>query len=284
MTEYKALELPVDRDLRKFSVYLWQQGIAHRISEHRGRQVVWVENPELREPVNELYANFDDSRYELVVEEAPRREPGRRPLEALKSIPVTATLLILSLLGASLVWIDFDWVNLFTFYEITRVGDDYRFDFPPGQYWRLVTPIFIHFGVLHIVFNALWTWELGRRIETMQGGFQLLGITLLIGVGSNIAQGMITTGGVFGGMSGVIYGYLGYMVVWSALRPERSFGLPGAIVAFMLGWLLLCLAGFARVLGLGEIANAAHVGGLLMGAVLGGVAGLVGRDEPRRSG
>ncbi len=275
MAEHIALELPLEQDLRAFSLYLWQQGYPHRVSEHRGRQVLWVAEEAQCEPVRALYRDFIEQN--LAPEPVQMvSQPRRSPWRGARHQPVTLGLLLLSVLGAALVWVNFDWVLQLTFYRVTVIDNQRAlFEFPSGEYWRLITPIFLHFGLLHIVFNGLWTWELGRRIETLQGSVQLLGITALIGIGSNLAQALVTQSGLFGGMSGVIYGYLGYMVVWSRLRPQQSFGLPGAIVAFMLGWLLLCLVGFAGALGMGEIANAAHVGGLLMGALLGGLAALV---------
>ena len=55
-----------------------------------------------------------------------------------------------------------------------------------GHYWRLVTPIFLHFGWVHLIFNMLWLWELGRRIEYAVGSLHLLTVILFIGIASNL--------------------------------------------------------------------------------------------------
>ena len=139
----------------------------------------------------------------------------------------------------------------------------------------MITPVFLHFSILHIVFNMLWLWDLGRRVELVQSSSRLFGIMLVIALGSNLGQAMYADVGIFGGMSGVIYGLLGYCWVWSQLLPHRSMQVPTAIVLFMLGWLVICLYGFTELMGLGRVANAAHVGGLVMGLVIGLGAALI---------
>ncbi len=127
-----------------------------------------------------------------------------------------------------------------------------------GQWWRLVTPIFLHFGIFHLVFNLLWTWELGRVIEVRHGALVLLGMTAVISVLSNVAQYYVT-GPVFGGMSGIIYGYFGYLWVRGLLaRP---------IVYLLLGWFMLGWSGIFTLFNV-HIANTAHTGGLLAGIML----------------
>ncbi|MFZ6647899.1 rhomboid family intramembrane serine protease [Undibacterium sp. TJN25] len=132
-----------------------------------------------------------------------------------------------------------------------------------GQLWRLVTPIFIHFGFLHIFFNLMWIWDLGRMIELIRGTRFYLIFVLLVGIASNVMQFSVTHSPYFGGMSGVIYGLLGY--VWmQSRRPGASFELHKNTVVMMLVWYVVCWTGL-----LGPIANWAHTGGLLMGVLVG---------------
>jgi GlpG protein len=145
-----------------------------------------------------------------------------------------------------------------------------------GQVWRLVTPIFIHFGIIHLVFNMSMLYSLGGRLESLLGSVRYLLLVLVLGVVSNLAQyylgHIIFEGGYpvlvpspgFGGMSGVLYGLFGYVVVrylWG--RDERMAIDRNSIFILML-WFVLCWAGV-----LGNIANMAHTGGLLLGGLIG---------------
>lgn len=132
-----------------------------------------------------------------------------------------------------------------------------------GEYWRLLTPILVHFGLLHLIFNMMWLWDLGGVIESRWSTLHLAIIVVAIGVSSNLAQ-YFMSGALFGGMSGVVYGLLGYLYVLGQLRPDLGLHVPQQIMAFMLIWFALCWTGL-----LGGIANWAHTAGLVAGALLG---------------
>jgi GlpG protein len=152
-----------------------------------------------------------------------------------------------------------------------------------GQYWRLLTPVFLHFGVLHLAFNMLWYWEFGRRLESARGRMTALAVLLITGAGGNIAQYIFDGSAMFGGMSGVIYGLLGYAWVWSGLTGDRSLALPRGVLVFMLVWLLVCMSGVIDFLGFGAVANAAHGAGLVLGMLL-GLTGALLYSPPRNQG
>lgn len=132
-----------------------------------------------------------------------------------------------------------------------------------GEVWRLVTPIFLHFSMLHIVFNMLWLWDLGRVLE---GGMRTLRFSLLvlaIAVISNLTQAIVG-GPRFGGMSGVVYGLFGFMIVRARFHPAGGVTISKQNTVFMLIWLGLGFTGMV-----GPIANGAHLAGLLTGAAIG---------------
>lgn len=132
-----------------------------------------------------------------------------------------------------------------------------------GQVWRLITPIFLHGDIMHIVFNMMWLAQLGRFIELRFGSAKLLALILAVGVGSNLAE-YWWKGPYFGGMSGVNYGLFGFLWMMGKFGRDQTWQLNPQTVQLMLMWMVLCFTGM-----LGPIANGAHVGGLVIGALLG---------------
>ncbi|WP_439825225.1 rhomboid family intramembrane serine protease GlpG [Aeromonas caviae] len=136
--------------------------------------------------------------------------------------------------------------------------------FTDWQAWRYVTPAFIHFSVLHLVFNLLWWWYLGGQIEQRLGSGKLF-ILLIVGAAlPNIAE-FFVSGPRFGGLSGVVYALLGYSWLRTRLQPDCGLAMPPALMGFMLVWLVL---GFLDMLGT-PTANMAHLAGLLVGLAQG---------------
>lgn len=265
----EALRVALSQDLRPFSLFLYEVGIRHHISELRGEQVVWVESRESAAQVQQHYLRFLDGDLPLATGPVSR---GRATGGGFWFAPVTLLLIVLSIIGALVTSFSLEISSLLSYYHIEPVQQGYLLSSAPGEYWRLFTPVFLHYGLLHLTFNALWLWELGRRIEFQHGSLTLLLITLVLGVGSNLAQVWYTPGQLFGGMSGVIYGYLGYVVLWHRITAVPAFALPTGVIVFMLAWLLICMAGFTELLGLGAIANAAHLGGLVAGVLVAALA------------
>jgi len=284
MSAVAVLRLPLATDLSGFVKLLQRMQVPHRVSEEAGEQVLWV--PEsISEDVRGLYQRFPqgdpDQQLDIPLASAPAR-PGF--VQQLRSSPVTALILLLSLAvcGITLLGDNLQTLSWFTFLEFRVVGDYIQFSsladsLAAGQWWRLVTPMLIHFGFLHIAMNGMWYWELGRRIEMRQGGINLLGLTLLFSLVSNYAQYYFSGPTLFGGLSGVLYGLLGHCWIYQLLAPNPIYRLPRGVLVMMLVWLLLCLSGLVSMIGFGEIANAAHVGGLLIGCLTGLLGGLYSR-------
>lgn len=132
-----------------------------------------------------------------------------------------------------------------------------------GQVWRLVTPIFMHFSLLHILFNMLWLRTLGTAVEFRRGSARYLGLVLLIAVGSNLAQ-FLAAGPNFGGMSGVVFGLFGYVWMKSKYQPEVGLFVDPNTVFWMVAFFAICAFGI-----LPGVANWAHGGGLAIGALVG---------------
>lgn len=135
------------------------------------------------------------------------------------------------------------------------------------EFFKFLTPIFLHFSVPHLIFNLMWWWVYGGKIEQLQSSIHLILLTLTIGLLSNTAQ-YLTSGPNFGGLSGVVYGVLAYCWVWGKIRPQDQLFLPNSLFNFMIIWLLIGYVGLLDSV-MGKMANAAHLGGLLSGLLLG---------------
>ncbi len=132
-----------------------------------------------------------------------------------------------------------------------------------GQIWRLITPVFLHFGFLHIIFNLLWLKDLGKVLEKKTGTLFFLTTFFITAVFSNFAQ-YLTFGPKFGGMSGVVYGFLGQIWMSSIFNKKSDIALPKHDVTMMIIWFFLCMVGL-----IGNIANMAHGVGLSIGMIFG---------------
>lgn len=140
-----------------------------------------------------------------------------------------------------------------------------------GQLWRLITPIFLHFAWFHLLFNGVWMWQLGSLIEKRLSSLDLALLVVVIGIGSNVAQ-FLSTGPAFGGLSGVVYGLLGYFWVQGRFNPRFGLILNNVVVYIMLAWFGLCWIGVIP-----NVANWAHTAGLVLGMAAAWVSYRLGR-------
>ena len=139
------------------------------------------------------------------------------------------------------------------------------FDF--SQSWRFITPAFLHFSALHIIFNLLWWWQLAGVVEKQQGKQRLILLFLFTAIASNLAQ-FFLVGPYFGGLSGVVYGLVGYCWLFGTLNKGSRVNLSNSLFLFLLAWLVL---GFVDILPV-NVANYAHLVGLLAGLLMALVA------------
>lgn len=131
-----------------------------------------------------------------------------------------------------------------------------------GEAWRIFTPIFIHFGIIHLLFNMMWVMQLGTMLERVHGRFFFIVLVVSIAFFSNSIQYLVS-GPHFGGMSGVVFGIFGFAWVRGKIDVSVPYRLDQATVVLMVFWLFLCYTGVV-----GPIANWAHTVGLLTGAAV----------------
>jgi len=137
------------------------------------------------------------------------------------------------------------------------------------ELWRLLTPAFLHGGAIHLLLNMFSLASLGRLTEKLEGVGKYSILLIIMALGSHLPQGLLPPqfygNPNFVGISGVVMGLFGYLAVKSRLRPNCGFFFPPDAYV-MIGMLLVL--GFAMPNGLG-LANVAHLGGLVTGAIVG---------------
>ncbi len=173
--------------------------------------------------------------------------------------PVTLTLITLSCLVSLITWFgQLETTMWFTYHESLIKS---------GQIWRVITPIFLHFpaiGIIfaHLAFNMIWLYQFGTAIEEVESSGFLILLVLVAGAVSNIAQGMVTMA-IFGGMSGVVYALLGYLFITDKLSSSHHQRVPNNIAYFLIVFMLIAMTGLLGI----AIANTAHVIGFIVGIV-----------------
>ena len=282
---YRALELPGNIDLSNLSYFMYSQRIPHKISEESGKQIIWTADAGQAALVAGIYEQWQSG--ELQLGSAPPRQ-GLNPKGVWQNIPwkqfpVTMGFMVICLIVAVITQLGTAWdtISWFSFTPFKVAGNYIYFGslsmtLDQHEYWRLISPVFLHFGIAHLTFNMLSLFIFGSRLEPRQGGLHLIGVVLFTGLLSNFGQYYWgSEDAIFGGFSGVVYGLMGYCMVREKLDSQWQLGLPPLFYGFMLLWLVIGYTGVLGTIGFGNMANAAHLGGLLAGALLGGLAGIL---------
>lgn len=260
----KMGEYPIEADLSILHSALAADGIPHRITEESGQQVLWLLDDRFAERARELILAFEQGRLKVVSGSTGDSVPQPPSVgEILLGCPFTFATIILGISGYILG------VHALQ----SSITQNLMFDNPvdivsSGKLWRFFSPAYLHFSALHILFNGLWIWELGKRLELFLGIRDNILLFLLVAVGANYVQYVVGGGDTyFGGLSGVVYGYLGFLWVAGAGSKSRHplLRLPPGIFVFMFVWLLLGFFGVIDMFIDGRVANGAHLGGLLFG-------------------
>jgi len=293
--------LPSETSATTFSDYLYVQGITSEVEAERDGWAIWIHSEDeclkAKEMLGGFLGNPADPKYrkqaaqarELRMQAAGKEEEaGSRTLDRTQvfraTMPYGVGLLTLVLIGLCLA------VQILQVggYEervlrelymtaIEKVGNGFRPLFKglpeisQGEFWRLFSPALVHRDWLHLLLNAMWLLDLGSMIEGRQSTGRLGLLVLVLGVTSNLGQYYVD-GPVFCGMSGVVYGLLGYVWMKSKFDPATGLYLHPHTVAMMLIWFFLCLVGVIP-----NIANAAHAVGLGLGVLWGFLASLLAR-------
>jgi GlpG protein len=307
--------LPDANQAQTLADYLLTLHINTQLDHQADGWVLWVcdedQVPLARQELADFLANPADGRYAAAVrtartlrqqEDQQEEDYRRRQIDLRQKMTesppppgrrVTALLLAGSVLVTILTWYNDPQGRLYRSLTITPVlpkqGDTTPLSavLAAGEVWRLVTPIFLHFDWIHLIFNMIMLVDLGGLVEDKRGSGRYLLLVLATAVISNVAQYYLGHAGweggtglvlrpssQFGGMSGVLYGLFGYAWMKSRFEPQLGLIISSNTVIVLVGWFFLCMTGTV-----GPVANVAHGAGLLVGLVV-GIAPVLWRTQP----
>ena len=283
--------VPTEANATTFSDYLFTQGITNEVEAEKEGWAVWIHSEDewtrAKELLGAFLGNPRDPQYirqagkarelrrqEAAVEEERASRVFDRSKVFARTMPYgvgALTMVMVTLCGAVsvLAWAGYE-DRIRDELLMTHVAMDGSWlkglpEIRNGEFWRLLTPVFVHFTVLHLLFNMLCLLSLGSMIEAREGTGRLGLLVVIFGVASNLAQ--YKWGGVgpnFCGFSGAIYGLLGYAWMKGKFDPSSGLELHPQTVAMMLIWFFVCLFGWVP-----GIANTAHAAGLVLGIAIG---------------
>lgn len=299
-------------DAQRFTDYLATLGIRAQCEPDSATWAVWVRDEDhLEQARRELEAFRQmplDARYLGVEREAAARrreelrqiqqrqsnvrdmrsqwrQPNRRkaPL-CMTLIGLCVLVAILSDMGESFNGV----LDELLFCRVTRVPAGISFprdgfeQIKQGEVWRLITPIFVHFGLMHLVMNLQGLYVLGSAIEHRRGTAKFAWMVFSIAIVSNVLQYLSGVwwpphqpNPLFGGISGVVFGLFGYVWMKTWFDPEDGMVLHSTSIFLCLLFFALCILRDIPALSghfsgmLPHVANTAHSVGLVMGVVYG---------------
>lgn len=279
---------------QRFAAYLITQGITAHAEADGDEFIVWVRDEnqldQAKDELQQFKLDPDDRRYRgaekqagsLLMEEEKKRQQARKNVISMqgrwghgagRKTPLVFVLIAVSVFAT--LWTSYgksprmqQWGFCDAIHRVNpswneKSLSDSLIDIKNGQVWRLVSPIFVHLDIMHLVFNMYWAYIFGTMIEHRRGTLRFALIVLACAILPNIAQAWVS-GPWFAGMSGVGYGLFGY--VWMKTLYDPAAGIHvrrGTIIMFII-WFFVCMTGW-----IGPIANTAHGAGLVVGVVIG---------------
>ena len=292
--------LPDQKSCERLVDYLLTEGIRSNAEPDGESWSLWINNENQVDAAKEVLAHFlqapDDARYlnraasakAVRVADRERRHFAKSNYHEARQIwssgitptarriPITFALIAASI-GVTL-WSGFgsnqSVYDKFSYVKWRENGDtwnhadpmDASIDVRAGEFWRVITPAFLHLGPLHLIFNMMWLHSLGGQLEVRKGKAKYLGMVVAFAISSTVGQVFVARYPFFGGMSGVVYGLFGYIWMKARFDPRDGFVISQSTVNLMIVWFVICfMPGFG-------VANGGHAGGLVLGLMMGYVS------------
>ena len=267
-----SAKFPLTQDVSGLRNHLINEKILHRFTEEGNYQILWVIEDVPVEKIHNLIQNAEslgvsarnsEDHAAVASKSFGLNEIVKNVFLGCISYPITYLTLLLGIIGYATI-------NLFqfnTFNSLLYFGSLSHI-LVTGETWRLITPTFLHFGFLHILFNGLWIYVLGIQLERYLKIKSYLLLFFGTALFANLLQILLGKSAYFGGLSGVVYGYFGFMWMAGNYLKVSELRIQNSLFGMILFFLLLGFSGIlTKVFSVG-IANWAHLGGLIAGCVL----------------
>lgn len=278
----QVLRAPISQNLSSLAKLLREKDIPHKFIETSGEQVLFTTNEQYAQQIKDIIKLQQTAPPSSHPPVSSRNDIRKKTLLHLCRLPATSALIIIAVVCWPITWSleQNQFNNILELFVIVPVAvtdthltwSNITNTLVSLQLWRLFTPTLLHFGVAHLLFNILWIYELGRRIEREKGSAYFILFTIIIAVASNLSQYFaqyftMSEGYLFGGLSGVVYGFFGFILLSFYITKNPIYELNKSIITGMLIILVLFSTNITSIFGL-NIANAAHWGGLCSGILL----------------
>lgn len=284
------------KQAQRFADALYGEAIETDVREKDAGYDLWVVDDDEVENVKVALSVFledpADPRFDELIEQAKKRRSNERKLEkqsrhnearARETLlagglgPVTVGLMLVCVVVAVVTQLGEG--ELSSYFMMTTSGDlmraalagatsdsDMRITalmnaLSGGEVWRPLSPILLHLGFMHILFNLWWFKDLGGALERIQGSGWLAMFIVVVGVLANVTEYFFGSP-LFGGMSGVVFGLFTYVWIRGRFDPTFRLGMPRSTVMWMAAWYFLCVFEVIPT-----VANWAHTGGLVVGGL-----------------
>lgn len=197
--------------------------------------------------------------------------------------PITIILILCSYMGAVLVSLDPDelWFVRWLLFQTVQYGW-----FAPisdgilqGQFWRIITPVFLHYSLPHVIVSTCFFWLIARPIELFKGSWHFLLLLVVVASITHFVQFLANPNKFFGGLVCVVYGAMGYILAYQYLLNSNNFSRFKPIVVILFIALIMGLIGVFDLFISSGIFHRTILVGLLVGAAYGFAVGLIDKRK-----
>lgn len=254
-------------DLSPLTQKLWAERIPHRVVlNEEGKQCLLLASMADSERVYYWIEQWRTGSIEQATVQSPQANRKALVFLAITACPISFAFILM--LMAVFAWQHFSlewqsWIRLGAA-SWPEQRNQLAVYFSMG-FWELWRPAVLHFSLSHLLFNSFWWWILASKIEHLEGIVPLCILVLLCGLGGNAMQWWYM-GPNFGGASGITMGLLG----WVGVRLTKvPYQFPRLMLPIMVGIVLITITADTLLQGVTHTAHGAHIGGLIVGLLLG---------------